>query len=227
MRNTLLQLLLAAVGLQQVTQANAAVTKQAQVQLPHCGNPQPVTTGAEVFFVRHYQADFPLVIRVEEHLSRACAALSFPPLPPHGDQAFADHLSRNMMLAKQVSSFPRFHQFDKTQLNRAVLNPVKERLQAMMIDPAHQNGIDLDLVKPRRKGGVNAVHDLPELVLAGYGVKLVGVQAIHADVNGRQPSGPPTRHITRHAVTIGGHGDIADFRVLSDGFNDLDKISAQ
>ncbi|MNT92304.1 hypothetical protein D3C72_2335640 [compost metagenome] len=96
-----------------------------------------------------------------------------------------------------------------------------------MIDPAHQNGIDLDLVKTRRKGSVNSVHNLPELVLAGNGVKLVGIQAVHTDVNGRQPRSPPTRHITRHAVAIGGHGNIADFRILSDGFNDLDKISAQ
>ncbi|MGK3430163.1 hypothetical protein ACSLO7_31570, partial [Klebsiella pneumoniae] len=36
------------------------------------------------------------------------------------------------------------------------------------------------------EGGVNAVHHLAELILAGDGMELAGVEAINADVNRRQ-----------------------------------------
>ncbi|MNH14743.1 hypothetical protein D3C79_743400 [compost metagenome] len=131
------------------------------------------------------------------------------------------------MPAKQLATLAGFHQFDKTQLDRAVLYPVQKCAQLLMIDVTHQYRIDLDLAEPGGKRGIDAVHHLAELVLAGNGVKLTGIQAVDADVNRRQAGVAPLGDVARQTVTVGGDRQRSDGRVFTHGGNDLGKIAAQ
>ncbi|MNZ75819.1 hypothetical protein D3C78_943060 [compost metagenome] len=56
----LLQLVLLAIGSEQIPQLHAMVAKQAEVQLAHGGDPQPIATGAEVLAVGHDEPHSPL-----------------------------------------------------------------------------------------------------------------------------------------------------------------------
>ena len=55
----------------------------------------------------------------------------------------------------------------------------------MMVYITHQYGVDFDLIEPGGKRGINTVHHLLEFILPGNGMKLTGIRAVHADVNGR------------------------------------------
>lgn len=93
----------------------------------------------------------------------------------------------------------------------------------MVVYIAHQHRVDFDLLEPGRKCRVDAVHDLLKFILAGNGVELTGVRAIDADVDRRQPRIAPVRHVARHAVTVGGHRNLADTFVFTHGGNDVGK----
>lgn len=96
-----------------------------------------------------------------------------------------------------------------------------------MINITHQHGIDLHLVKARGESSINAVHHLVELVLAGDGLKLTGVEAINADVNRRQPGIAPAFDIARQAVTVGGNRNLTDRRVFTHRGNDFGEVATQ
>lgn len=97
----------------------------------------------------------------------------------------------------------------------------------MVVYIAHQHRVDFDLLEPGRKCRVDAVHDLLKFITAGNGVELTGVRAIDADVDRRQPRIAPVRHVARHAVTVGGHRNLADTFVFTHGGNDVGEIAAQ
>ena len=88
------------------------------------------------------------------------------------------------MTAEQLAALAGFHQLNKAQLNGAGFDPGEEGVQLMVVDVAHQHRIDFDLLEPGAERRVDAVHHLAEFILAGNGVKLAGVETVHADVNG-------------------------------------------
>lgn len=96
-----------------------------------------------------------------------------------------------------------------------------------MVNITHQHGIHLYLVKAGGEGGVNAVHHLVELVTAGDGMELAGVEAINADVNRRQAGIAPAFDIARQAVTVGSDRNLTDRRVFTHGGNNLGEVAAQ
>ncbi len=96
-----------------------------------------------------------------------------------------------------------------------------------MVNVAHQHGIHLHALEAGVKRGVDARHDLMKLILPGDGVKLTGVEAVDADVDGGQPGITPLRHVARQAVAIGGDGDLADRGVLTHRGDDVGEITAQ
>lgn len=51
------------------------------------------------------------------------------------------------MLTEELAALARFHQFDETQLDRAMLDPVQKGVELVMINITHQHGIDFDLLK--------------------------------------------------------------------------------
>ena len=73
------------------------------------------------------------------------------------------------MTAEQVAAFTGFHQLNKAQLDTTGLDPGEEGIELVMVNITHQHGIHHYLVKAGGEGGVNAVHHLVELVLAGGG----------------------------------------------------------
>ena len=131
------------------------------------------------------------------------------------------------MTAEQVAAFTGFHQLNKAQLDTTGLDPGEEGIELVMVNITHQHGIHLYLVKAGGEGGVNAVHHLVELVLAGDGMELAGVEAINADVNRRQAGIAPAFDIARQAVTVGSDRNLTDRRVFTHGGNDLGEVAAQ
>ena len=79
---------------------------------------------------------------------------------------------------------------------------------------------------PGGKGGIDALHHLAELVLAGDGMKLARIKAVYADVNRREARITPTGNITCQAIAVGGHSQGSDRRVFAHGGNDVGKIAA-
>ena len=77
----------------QVAQVDAAFAKQAQVQFADGGDAQTVAGGAEVFFVRHDEADLAGVVRMTKDLRRAVAALSDLVDPAATQQLIAQDLA--------------------------------------------------------------------------------------------------------------------------------------
>lgn len=59
-----------------------------------------------------------------------------------------------------------------------------------------------------------------ELITAGDGMELAGVEAINADVNRRQAGIAPAFDIARRAVTVGSDRNLTDRRVFTHGGND-------
>ena len=53
------------------------------------------------------------------------------------------------MLTEELVALARFHQFDETQLDRAMLDPVQKGVELVMINITHQHGIDFDLPQNR------------------------------------------------------------------------------
>lgn len=80
----------------------------------------------------------------------------------------------------------------------------------MMVNVAHQHGIDLHFFEASGKCGIDAVHHLTKFVLAGYSMKLTGVEAIHADVNRRQSGIAPAFNIPRQPVAVSGDRNLAN-----------------
>lgn len=66
-----------------------------------------------------------------------------------------------------------------------------------------------------------------ELVTAGDGMELAGVEAINADVNRRQAGIAPAFDIARQAVTVGSDRNLTDRRVFTHGGNNLGEVAAQ
>ncbi len=58
-------------------------------------------------------------------------------------------------------------------------------------------------------------------------MKLAGIQAVDADVNGRQPRLAPLGDIARQTITIGGHRNLTDGVVFTYRREDLGEIPAQ
>ena len=197
------------------------------MELADGGDAQAVAAGTEVFFIGHDQADFAFIIRMTKDLRRAIAALADLVDPAAFQQFVAQNHAGDMMATEQLATLPGLHQLNKTQLNAARFDPRQESVQLMVVHITHQHGIDFDLVETGGERGIDAVHHLLELILAGNGVELTGVQAIDADVDRRQPRIAPVRHVTRHAVTVGGHRDLADTFVFTHGGNDVREITAQ
>lgn len=99
------------------------------------------------------------------------------------------------MLTEELAALARFHQFDETQLDRAMLDPVQKGVELVMINITHQHGIDFDLLKTGLKCSINPRHDLVEFILPGNSVKLAGVQTVDTDVNASKSRIAPVRHI--------------------------------
>lgn len=212
---------------QQIAQGHSLLAEQAQVQIADGRDAQPVTAGAKVFFIRHDKPHLTLVVRVAEHLRRAVAAAACLALPALLLQLQANHFAGNVMFAKQLAALAGFHQFDKAQLDRPVLDPGEKGAELLVVNVAHQHRVDLDLAETGAEGGINAVHHLAELVLAGNGMKLAGIQAVDADVNRRQTSVTPGGDVARQTVAVGGDRQGTDGRVFPHGGDDLGKIAAQ
>ena len=68
------------------------------------------------------------------------------------------------MLTEELAALARFHQFDETQLDRAMLDPVQKGVELVMINITHQHGIDFDLLKTDLKCSINPRHDLVEFI---------------------------------------------------------------
>ena len=66
-----------------------------------------------------------------------------------------------------------------------------------------------------------------KLVLAGDGVKLTRIEAVHADVNRRQPGIAPAFNVARQPVAVGGDRNLANRRVFPHGGDDVGKIATQ
>ena len=96
-----------------------------------------------------------------------------------------------------------------------------------MVNVAHQHGIDLHFFEASGKGGIDAVHHLTKLVLAGDGVKLTRIEAVHADVNCRQPGIAPAFNIPRQPVAVGGDRNLANGGIFPHGGDDVGKIATQ
>ena len=188
---------------------------------------QPIAGGAEVFFIRHDETDLAGVVRVTKDLRRAIAALADLMDPAAAQQFIAQHHAGEMVTAEQVAAFTGFHQLNKAQLDTTGLDPREEGIELVMVNITHQHGIHLHLVKAGGEGGVNAVHHLVELILAGDGMELAGVEAINADVNRRQAGIAPAFDIARQAVTVGSDRNLTDRRVFTHGGNDLGEVAAQ
>ena len=197
------------------------------MQFADGGDAQTVAGGAEVFFVRHDEADLAGVVRMTKDLRRTIAALADLVDPAATQQLVAQHHAGEMVTAEQVAALAGFHQLNKTQLNTTRLDPGEEGIKLVMINIAHQYGIHLHLVKARGEGGVNPVHHLVEFILAGDGMELAGVEAIDADVDRRQPGIAPAFDIARQAITVSGDGNLTDRRVFTHGGDDLGEVTAQ
>lgn len=211
---------------QQIAEIHAAVAEQAKMELANGGDAQAVAAGAEVFLIGHDKPNLTFVIRVAEDLRRAVAALADLMDPAVFQQLVAQHHAGDVMATKQLAALAGFHQLNKTQLYRAGFDPRQEGIELVMVHITHQHCVDFDLLEPGRKCRVDAVHDLLKFILAGNGVELTGIQAIDADVDRRQPRIAPVRHVTRHAVTVGGHRNLADAFVFTHGGNDVGEIAA-
>lgn len=59
------------------------------------------------------------------------------------------------MLTEELTALARFHQFDETQLDRAMLDPVQKGVELVMINITHQHGIDFDLLKTDLKCSID------------------------------------------------------------------------
>lgn len=88
------------------------------------------------------------------------------------------------MPTEQLTALASFHQLDKTQLDGAGFDPRQEGIKLVMVDVTHQHRIDFDLLEPGTERRVNSIHHLAEFILAGNGMKLAGIEAVHADVDG-------------------------------------------
>ena len=107
-----------------------------------------------------------------------------------------------------------------------MLDPVQKGVELVMIDIAHQHGIDFDLLKPGFKCGINPRHHLVEFILTGNSIKLASVEAIDTDVNPRQSGIAPVRHVAFQAVTIGGDRNLTNSVVFPHGCDDIGKVAA-
>ncbi len=134
---------------------DAAFAKQAQVQFANGRDAQPIAGGAEVFFIRHDEADLAGVVRVTKDLRRAIAALADLMDPAAAQQFIAQHHAGEMMTAEQVAAFTGFHQLNKAQLDTTGLDPGEEGIELVMVNITHQHGIHLYLVKAGGEGGVD------------------------------------------------------------------------
>ena len=131
-----------------------------------------------------------------------------------------------MKTAEHITAVTGFHQFDKTQLDRAVFDPVQKCRQMDVINILHQYHIHFHLLKTGLKRGIDTTHHLHEFILPGDSVKLARVETVNADIHGAQPGSTPVTDIPCHAVTIGGHGNGADILIFADSGNDIGKIAA-
>ncbi|CSF34211.1 Uncharacterised protein [Shigella sonnei] len=130
------------------------------------------------------------------------------------------------MLTEELTALARFHQFDETQLDRAMLDPVQKGVELVMINITHQHGIDFDLLKTDLKCSIDPCHDLVEFILPGNSVKLAGVQTVDTDVNASKSRIAPVRHIAFQTVTIGGDRNLADSVVFPHSGDDIGKVAA-
>lgn len=130
------------------------------------------------------------------------------------------------MLTEELDALARFHQFDETQLDGTMLDPVQKGVELVMINITHQHGIDFDLLKTGLKCSIDSCHDLVEFILPGNGMKLASVQTVDADVDASKSSIAPVRHIALQTVTIGGDRYLANSVVFSHSGDDIGKVAA-
>lgn len=106
------------------------------------------------------------------------------------------------MLTEELAALARFHQFDETQLDRAMLDPVQKGVELVMINITHQHGIDFDLLKTGLKCSIDPCHDLIEFILSGNSMKLASVEAIDTHVDTSKTSITP---VSPRRVPDGNH----------------------
>ncbi|MNS91385.1 hypothetical protein D3C72_1254750 [compost metagenome] len=80
-------------------------------------------------------------------------------------------------------------------MNAAGFDPREEGVELVMVYIAHQHRIDFDFVETGFERRIDPLHHLAKLILPGDGVKLACIEAVDADVDGRETRIAPLGHI--------------------------------
>jgi hypothetical protein len=96
-----------------------------------------------------------------------------------------------------------------------------------MIYIAHQHSVHFDFGETSGKRSIDAVHHLAEFVLPGNRMKLAGIEAVNADIDGSKPGIAPQRNVAGQPITVGCHRDLANGGVFVYGGDDVGEIPAQ
>jgi hypothetical protein len=97
----------------------------------------------------------------------------------------------------------------------------------VVVQPRHQDGVDLDRVQARLAGGFQALDDVLVAIAAGEGLENVGAQCVQGDVHPVQARRLQGRRRALEADAVGGQGHLGARLERGHPLHDADEAWAQ
>src|SRR5215469_8339588 len=144
---------------------------------------------------------------------------------PLGMDALVDLLRGNHQLTRPVAVRVQRHKFDEAHDDAAFAGKGGEGFDFILVEAAHQNGVDLDRGQAGFLGGVDATHDRVVGARASDLLKLDWVERVEADVNAMEACGDQLFAAVGQEAAVGGHGEVLDPDCLEVGNEGFDAIA--
>jgi len=117
------------------------------------------------------------------------------------------------------------HVFDKAQMNGAVDGQSREG-RRILVEPAHNNAVDLNGLKAPSQRRVDASHGLLESTQARDLSKQRGIECVERNVDAVKPRIFELRRQLGQQGAVGGKRDVLDLRNRADVTNERDDTAA-
>jgi len=127
---------------------------------------------------------------------------------PAGMDAGMDFRGRNNQVARPMAVGVEGHELNEAHDDAAIAREFGEGFDFILVETAHENGVDLDGSEAGGLRGVNAGHDGRKGFGAGDTLESCGIERVETDIDAAQSGGDKRRAAVAEEKTVGGHGKI-------------------
>ena len=194
---------------------------EAGLDFPVGREPDAVAFGAEVCAHRADEADIsPRAGKPVELCNAAVGRNGTQLRKPLGHDGVGDEGFRS-----EISAVVHGHELNKADVHRILLRESGKGGNLIVVEAADQHRIDLDLFKPRGKGGFDAGHGVFQVSDPGDVTELLRVQRVQTDVEPADTGFAQGSGKLREQCPVGGETDIFDSLHCCGGTAELDNIA--